>query len=311
MTGAGIVLRLARIALTVWAAATLVFFALRLAGDPVVALVPPDLPDAILAEYRARFGLDRPLAEQYARYMAALARGDFGFSYRTGGSAWSLVAKRIPATLLLSGLALGLAVGVGVPAGIAAAVRQNSATDRLVMSGAVFGFAMPNFFFGILLILLFTLTLRWLPSGGAGGPEHLVMPVLTLGLAAAGAYARLTRSALLEVLHGPFMRTARAKGLAPARRLFVHGLRAILVPLVTLLGFSVGSLIAGAVVVETVFAWPGVGRLLVVSVAERDLAVVQVVVVLSAAAMATTNALVDLALGVLDPRIGSARRRAA
>ena len=308
MNSAGILLRLFRVMFTVWAAATLVFFALRFAGDPVVALVPPDLPDAIIAEYRERFGLDRPLAEQYLRYLAAIVQGNFGFSYRTGGSAWDLVAARLPATLLLTVSALALAIVVGISAGIAAAVRQNSAVDRAVMSVAVFGFAMPNFFFGILLILLFTLTLRWLPSGGAGGPEHLVMPVLTLGLAAAGAYARLTRSSLLEVLHGPFMRTARAKGLTRRRQLFVHGLRAILVPLVTLSGFSIGTLIAGAVVTETVFAWPGVGRLLVVSVAERDLAVVQLVVILSAATMATANALVDLLLGVLDPRIGSARR---
>lgn len=308
MTAAAVAMRLGRLVLTVWATTTLVFFGLRMAGDPVLALVPPDLPDAIVAEYRARLGLDRSLPEQYVRYLAALLQGDFGFSYRTGGPAWDLVAARLPATLLLTSLALAVAIVVGVPAGIAAAVRRNTVVDRAVMSVAVFGFAMPNFFFGILLILLFTLNLRWLPSGGAGGPEHLVMPVLTLGLAGAGAYARLTRSALLEVLGGQFMRTARAKGLGTGRRLFVHGLRAILVPLVTLTGFSVGALIAGAVVTETVFAWPGVGRLLVVSVAERDLAVVQLVVLLAAATMTTANALVDLSLGVLDPRIGSRQR---
>ena len=179
------------------------------------------------------------------------------------------------------------------------------------MSVAVFGFAMPNFFFGILLILLFTPELRWLPAGGAGSLAHLVMPALTLGLASAGAYARLTRSALLEVVGSGCMRAARAKGLHPVREIVVHGLRAILVPLVTLLGFSLGALISGAIVTEIVFAWPGVGRLLVVSAAERDLAVVQLVVILSAAAMATANALVDLSLGVLHPCIGSARRRPA
>jgi len=309
MTASFFLIRLLRVLATVWAAATLVFVALRLAGDPVAALIPPDLPDAIAQDYRERLGLDASIWVQYLRYLAAIPTGDFGFSFRTNGPALDLVAERIGATLLLTGSALALAVGVGVPAGVLAAIRRNGAIDRMVMSVAVFGFAMPNFFFGILLILLFTMNLRWLPSSGMGGIEHLIMPALTLGLASAGAYARMTRSALLEVLESPFMRTARAKGLPPSRRLFVHGLRAILVPLVTLLGFSVGALIAGAIVTETVFAWPGVGRLLVVSVAERDLAVVQMIVILSAATMAVANALVDLALGVLDPRIGTARRQ--
>jgi peptide/nickel transport system permease protein len=309
MTASFFLIRLVRVLATVWAAATLVFVALRLAGDPVAALIPPDLPDAIAQDYRERLGLDASIWVQYLRYLAAIPTGDFGFSFRTNGPALDLVAERIGATLLLTGSALALAVGVGVPAGVLAAIRRNGAVDRIVMSVAVFGFAMPNFFFGILLILLFTMNLRWLPSSGMGGIEHLIMPALTLGLASAGAYARMTRSALLEVLESPFMRTARAKGLPPSRRLFVHGLRAILVPLVTLLGFSVGALIAGAIVTETVFAWPGVGRLLVVSVAERDLAVVQMIVILSAATMAVANALVDLALGVLDPRIGTARRQ--
>lgn len=304
-------MRLLRVAVTVWAAATLVFLALRLAGDPVAALVPADMPQEVIDLYRARYGFDRPLPAQYAAYLANALRGEFGISLRTNGPAWDLVSARIGATLLLTGTALAIAVLLGVPAGIAAAVNRDGWIDRAIMAFAVFGFAMPNFFFGILLILLFTLNLQWLPSGGLHSPASLVMPAATLGLAAAGAYARLARSAMLEAMAAPFMETARAKGLRARRRLFVHGLRATLVPLVTLLGFSVGALIAGAIVVETVFAWPGVGRLLVVSVAERDLAVVQLVVILSAATMATTNAAVDLALGWLDPRIGAARRAGA
>ena len=306
-----IAMRLLRVVLTVWAAATLVFLALRLAGDPVAALVPADMPQEVIDLYRARYGFDRPLPAQYAAYLANALRGEFGISFRTNGPAWDLVSVRIGATLLLTGTALAIAVLLGVPAGIAAAVNRDGWIDRAIMAFAVFGFAMPNFFFGILLILLFTLNLQWLPSGGLQSPASLVMPAATLGLAAAGAYARLARSAMLEAMAAPFMETARAKGLRAGRRLFVHGLRATLVPLVTLLGFSVGALIAGAIVVETVFAWPGVGRLLVVSVAERDLAVVQLVVILSAATMATTNAAVDLALGWLDPRIGAARRAGA
>lgn len=303
-----VLVRVARVLVTVWAAATLVFVALRLAGDPVMALVPPDLPQDVIDEYRARFGFDKSLFEQYRLYLAAILRGDFGLSFRTGGPALDLVTERLGATAILMVTSLAISVFVGVPAGIMAAFFHNRAVDRAIMGLAVFGFAMPNFFFGILLILLFTMNLQWLPASGFDGWRNLVMPTLTLGLASAGAYARLTRSSLLEVLGSPFMDTLRAKGLPERRRLFVHGLRAILVPLVTLLGFSIGALIAGAIVTETLFAWPGIGRLLVVSVSERDLAVVQLVIMLSAATMATTNALVDLSLGWLDPRIGSARR---
>ncbi|MGR3502500.1 ABC transporter permease [Pseudaestuariivita sp.] len=307
MSATYILVRCARVFLTVWAAATLVFVALRIAGDPVMALVPPDLPDDIIDQYRARFGFDRTILEQYWLYLAAIAQGDFGLSFRTNGPAVDLVSARIGATAALMVTALAISVLVGVPAGIAAALHHNRTLDRTIMAFAVFGFAMPNFFFGILLILLFTLNLQWLPSGGFESWQSLIMPAATLGLAGAGAYARLTRSALLEVLGGPFMQTARAKGLPPRRQILVHGLRAILVPLFTLLGFSVGALISGAIVTETVFAWPGIGRLLVVSVSERDLAVVQLIIILSAAMMAITNAVVDLLLGVLDPRIGTAR----
>lgn len=300
--------RLLRIILTVWAAATLVFIMLRLSGDPVSALVPTDLPQAIIDEYRSRFGLDKPMLVQYGLYLKAALAGDFGFSFRTNGPALDLVMERVGATLVLTFSALVIAIGIGVPAGIVAALRHNTLLDGLVMSASLLGFAMPNFFLGILMLLLFTLTLQWLPSGGFDTPASLLMPAITLGLASAGAYARMTRSSLLEILHSPWMRTALAKGLPRRRRILVHALRAILVPLFTLAGFSLGSLIAGAVVVETVFAWPGIGRLLVISVNERDLAVVQLIVIFSAAVMATTNTLVDLLLGVLDPRIGSSRR---
>jgi peptide/nickel transport system permease protein len=301
-------LKLARIILTVWGAVTFVFIMLRLAGDPVAALVPSDLPQYIIDEYQRRLGLDRPFFEQYLLYLASLWHGDFGFSFRTHAPALDLVLERLNATLVLAGTSLLLAVSVGVPAGFAAALNRNRWIDRVLMGSAVFGFAMPNFFLGILLILLFTLWLNWLPSSGFDGPANLIMPTLTLGLASAGAYARMTRSSLLEVLNTPFMQTARAKGLSTWRRLIVHGLRSILIPLATLGGFSIGAMIAGAIVTETVFSWPGVGRLMVVSVSERDLAVVQLIVILSAAAMATVNTIVDILLGVLDPRIGSARR---
>lgn len=302
--------RAIRILLTAWAAATFVFIMLRLAGDPVAALIPNDLPQDIIDTYRQRFGLDQSLFQQYLNYLWALLRGDFGYSFRTGEPALNLVMERLPATLILTGTALLVAIVIGIPMGIAAALNRDTAIDRALMGFSVFGFAMPNFFFGILMILLFTLQLRWLPSSGFESAQSLIMPALTLGFAASGAYARMTRSSLLEVLSLPFMETARAKGLTSSRVLVVHGLRAILIPLVTLLGFSIGAMISGAIVTETVFSWPGIGRLLVVSVSERDLAVVQLVVVLSAVAMAFSNAVIDILLGVLDPRIGSARRNA-
>lgn len=304
-----ILTKLLRLVLTMLAAVTLVFIAIRLSGDPLAVLVPPDLPDATIAEYRERFGLDASLPVQYLRYLQGMMVGDFGISFRTGGPAWDLVAERVWATLVLAVAALGLAVAVGVPAGALAASMRGSVVDRVLMAGAVFGYAMPNFFLGILLILLFTLQLEWLPSGGFDNWSSLLMPSLTLGLAAAGAYARFTRSALLEVMGAPWMRTARAKGLPWRRQLLVHALRGTLVPLTTLLGFTLGAMIGGAVVTETVFAWPGLGRLLVISVAERDLAVVQLIVLLAAATMAIANMVVDLLYGLLDPRIGSARRQ--
>lgn len=301
---------LVRIALTAWAAATFVFVMLRMAGDPMAVLLPGDVPQDILDIYAARYGFDRPIWAQYLSYLASILQGDFGYSFRTGGPAIDLFLDRLPATLALTGTALAIAVTLGVAAGMAAAIYRDSVLDRSLMTLSVFGFATPNFFFGIVLILIFTLNLRWLPSSGFESWTSLIMPAATLGLASAGAYARMTRSSLLEVLGQPFMEMARAKGLALSRVLVMHGLRAALIPLVGLLGFSIGAMIAGAVVTETVFAWPGIGRLMVISVAERDLAVVQIVVIFSALAVSITNAVIDILLSLLDPRIGSARREA-
>lgn len=296
-------IKLLRLVITVWATMTFVFVVMRASGDPLLALVPPDLPDAVLAEYRERLGLEGSVIAQYGRYVANILQGEFGLSFRTQGPAWELVASRLPPTLLLGGSALLLALGIGVPLGLIAALRRDRWPDRAAMAFAVFGFAMPNFFFGILLILLFTLTLEWLPSAGMGSPAHLVMPAVTLGLAAAGLYARFVRSALLEVLEMPYLRTARAKGLGFARVLLVHALPNASLPLLTVLGFSVGTLIAGAVVTETVFAWPGVGRLMVISVGERDLAVVQLLVILIAVTISLVNLAIDLLYAVIDPRL--------
>jgi peptide/nickel transport system permease protein len=209
--------------------------------------------------------------------------------------------------LMLGLTAFALSIVVGLPMGILAALKRNTSIDRMIMAVAVFGFALPNFFFGILLILLFSLTLRWLPSSGTGTVLHLLMPAATLGLATAGTLARFTRSAMLEVLGKVYMRAAAAKGVPFTTRLIRHALPNAAIPIVTIMGLNLGALVGGAIVVETVFAWPGIGRLLVTAVSARDLAVVQALVLLISITMVLANLTVDLLYGLLDPRIRVAK----
>ncbi|MGK9168500.1 ABC transporter permease [Inquilinus limosus] len=297
----------ARTLLTLWFVVTFAFIVLRVSGDPVQSLLGPDATVEEIAQFREAWGLDRPLPEQYLRYVVQMASGEFGTSYRDGRSVTEIIAERVPWTLLLGLSAYAVAILVGVPAGIVAALRRGSALDRLVMGFAVFGFALPNFFLGILLILLFSLTLQWLPSSGTGTILHLLMPAATLGVYTAGTLARFTRSAMLEVLAKPYMRAAAAKGAPPLTRILRHALPNAAIPIVTIIGLNLGALVGGAVVVETVFAWPGIGRLLVTAVTARDLAVVQALVLLVAATMVAANLAVDLLYGLLDPRIRAAR----
>lgn len=297
----------ARTLLTLWFVVTFAFIVLRVSGDPVQSLLGPDATIEEIAQFREAWGLDRPLPEQYLRYVVQMASGEFGTSYRDGRSVTEIIAERVPWTVLLGLSAYAVAILVGVPAGIVAALRRGSALDRLVMGFAVFGFALPNFFLGILLILLFSLTLQWLPSSGTGSILHLLMPAATLGVYTAGTLARFTRSAMLEVLDKPYMRAAAAKGAPPLYRVLRHALPNAAIPIVTVIGLNLGALVGGAVVVETVFAWPGIGRLLVTAVTSRDLAVVQALVLLVAVTMVAANLAVDLLYGLLDPRIRTAR----
>lgn len=300
-----------RALLTVWLVLTFVFVVLRLSGDPATQLLPDDVDQATVDYYSKEWGLDRPLWEQYASYFEAAAEGSFGISFADRRPALEVIAERIPATLQLGLLSFAFAIVVGIPLGVVAALRHNTVFDRLAMSFAVLGYAMPYFFMGVLLILLFSLQLRWLPSSGSSTWWHLIMPVLTLGTTPAAMFARFTRSSVLEVLNKPFIRTARAKGALPWREIVFHALPNAAIPVVTVLGLRFGELIGGAVVTETVFAWPGMGRLLVGAVANRDLAVVQGIVVLIAISMVTVNLVIDLAYGWLDPRIRSARAEGA
>jgi peptide/nickel transport system permease protein len=297
--------RFARAAFTIAMVVTFAFVVLRLSGDPAQIILGADAEPEAVDAFRASWGLDDPVWLQYFRYFAAILSGDLGRSMRDGRDAMTLVLERVPATLALTLPALAIKLGLGIPAGMLAALHRNSLLDRAVMALAVAGFTVPSFVLGLLLVLVFAVQLGWLPSGGQGTWQHAVLPVITLGVGGAAVLARFTRSAMLEVLGQPYIRTASAKGLPWGAVVRGHALPNAAIPTVTIIGFMVGSLIAGAVVVESVFSWPGVGRLLVVAVANRDLAVVQCILLLVAATMVTSNLMVDLLYGVLDPRLRS------
>lgn len=303
-------LRAGRAILTLLICVSGVFIALRLAGDPADIMLSIDTPPDVRAYYRELWGLDRPLAEQYGRYLLSAARGDFGLSFADERPAFDAVIEALPKTALLGGSALMLALVIGLPLGMLAALRHNSAIDRLAMASAVFGYAIPIFFLGILLILLFALKLRVLPSAGSDTPWHLILPTVTLALPLAGRLARFARTATLEVLGKPFIRAARGRGVLPFGILLRHALPNAAVPLLMFLGIEIGHILAGSAVVETIFAWPGIGRLLVDSVSTRDLAVVQAVILTITFVMVGANLLVDILHILVDPRLGGFRRAA-
>ena len=303
--------RLGRALVTLALVVTFAFVVLRMSGDPALLIMSADAPPEAIAAFRRAWGLDDPLWQQYLRYFGAIAHGDLGQSMRDGRPAVELVAERIPATLALTIPALLIKVGLGIPAGVYAALHRNSFADRAVMLLAVAGFTVPSFVLGLVLVLVFAVQLGWLPSGGQDSWRHAILPVITLGVGGAAVLARFTRSAMLEVLGQPYMRTALAKGVPWASAVRRHALPNAAIPTVTIVGFMVGSLLAGAVVVESVFSWPGVGRLLVVAVANRDLAVVQCILLLVATTMVAANLVVDLLYGALDPRLRSGMRAVA
>lgn len=299
--------RLFRALLTIIFVITFAFVILRLSGDPALLIMSVDAPPEAIEAFRRAWGLDRPIWEQYLYYFKAVFEGDLGRSMRDGRAAIELVWERVPATLAITLPALALKIMLGVSAGIYAALHRNSLADRLTMALAVLGFTVPNFVLALLLVLLFSVQLGWLPSGGSGTWAHAILPIVVLGLSGAAILARFTRSAMLEVLGQPYIRTASAKGLNWRSVVNHHALPNAAIPTITIVGFMVGSLIAGAVVVESVFSWPGVGRLLVSAVANRDLAVVQTILLFIAVSMVAANLLVDFAYGWLDPRLRSQR----
>lgn len=298
-------IRLLRALITIVLVVTFVFVVLRMSGDPALIILGPEAPPEVIAAFRKAWGLDDPIWVQYVNYFRAIAKGELGRSMRDGRPAIELVLERIPATLALTIPALLLKLAIGIPAGIFAALNRGSLIDRVVMIGAVVGFTVPSFVLGLVLVLIFAVQLGWLPSGGQESWKHAILPIATLGIGGAAVLARFTRSAMLEVLGHSYIRTASAKGLSWRTVVLSHALPNAAIPTVTIVGFMVGSLIAGAVVVESVFSWPGVGRLLVVAVANRDLAVVQCILLLVAATMVTSNLIVDFLYGFLDPRLRS------
>jgi len=295
--------RLLRAGVALWLVSTVVFVVMRLSGDPVPLLLPPDAPRSEILRVRTELGLDRPLPVQYATFLGNVARGDFGRSIHFKTPAATVVLDYLPATIELGFTAFVVALLVAVPVGVVSAVHRNSLLDQVVMAVALVGQSAPTFFLGILGILLVSLQAGLLPTGGRGDWHHLILPAVTLGVFAMASIARLTRSAVLEVLRTDYVRTARAKGLAETLVVVKHTLKNAAVPIVTITGLQFGALLGGAVVTETVFAWPGMGRLAIQSIYNRDYPVVQCVVFISAALFVVINFAVDMLYGVLDPRI--------
>jgi peptide/nickel transport system permease protein len=295
--------RLAQSALVVLLSLTAVFGMVRLGGDPVLLFLPMDIQSKDVDEFRERLGFNDPLVVQYGRFMGGALRGDFGESLRYRQDALGLVLARLPATLLLAGSAIALTVLVAVPLGVLTAVRRDSPVDHLGTVVTVLGQATPGFWLGLMLIYVFAVQLRWLPTGGSGTLAHLVMPSVVLAAFFAARVARLTRSATLDVLNEEFIKTARAKGLGEGRVIGKHTLRNSAIPIVTLAGLEAGQLLGGAVIAETIFAWPGLGRLTVQALLNRDFPVVMAAVSFTSIVYTLMNLLVDLAYGWLDPRI--------
>ena len=282
---------------------TLVFVVLHLTGDPVMMMLPSNASQDEIRALTAALGLDQPLPVQYGRFLLRLARGDLGISLQHQQPAMGLVLERLPASLLLALSALLIAVVVAVPLGIVAAARRGTAIDHLAVGLAALGQSAPIFWTGLMLMLVFAVTLKVLPTTGYGTWRQLVMPALTLAAYPTAAIARLVRAGMLEVLEADYVRTARAKGLQERRVILKHTLKNAAMPVVTVIGLQFGLLLGGAIVCEMIFAWPGVGRLLIFAINNRDFPLVEAAVFVIAIVFVVANLLVDLCYGWLDPRV--------
>jgi len=296
-----------RLALTVpvlLGVATLVFSLIHLIpGDPAQAMLGEAATPQDVEELRRRLGLDRPLLEQYGAFLSGVTRGDLGTSLRTGQPVASQILERMPATAELAAAAMIVAILCSIPLGIAAAVRRGTGVDHGAMTLALAGVSIPNFWLGPLLAIIFSVELGWLPVSGRGTLAHLVLPAFSLGAALAAILARMTRATLLEELREQYVVAARARGVSRTRAVMRHAFRNSLIPVVTLIGLQFGSVLTGAVITETIFAWPGIGRLLIQSIGFRDYPLVQGCILLIAVTYVGVNLLTDLVYGILDPRI--------
>ncbi len=296
--------RLGQSALTLLGVSVLVFVILRvLPGDPARMLLPEGAPESAVEELNRQLGLREPLTIQYGLFLQSVFRGDFGQSFQYRAPALRVVLERLPATVQLTLVAMLLTVGVGISLGILAAVRRGTRYDVAGTIFAVLGQSLPNFWLGIMLILLFGVALRWLPTSGFAGWTSLILPGITLAAFPTALVARLTRSSMLEILNRDYIRTGRAKGLAERRVVLRHALRNAAIPVLTVVGLQIGALLGGAVITESVFAWPGMGKLIVDAIFFRDFPVVQTVLILSATVFVLINLVVDLLYTLIDPRI--------
>ena len=296
--------RIAVLVPTLFAVSLAVFLVLHLVpGDPARNAAGPDAEEEDIVLIREHYGLDQPLWKQYGTYLLRVAQGDLGESFRSRRPVLDEVLRRLPATVELAGYAMIFAVILGVGMGVVASMRPNSWLDQAIGALSAFGISVPVFFLGLLLMMLFAARLQWLPPSGRGSWSHLVLPVITLGLPYVATFARVARSTMLEVLSEDYIRTARAKGLVQRAVIWRHALINAAIPLVTLLGVYFGRLLGGAVIVETIFAWPGLGRYMVDGIVQRDLQVVQGCILFFATAIVVVNLVVDLLYSVLDPRI--------
>ena len=298
---------LRRFALTIpvlFGVATLVFSLIHLVpGDPAQAMLGEGAAPQDIEDLRSKLGLDRPLLEQYGAFLRGAVRGDLGVSLRTGQTVTNMIVERMPATIELALAAMVVTIVIALPLGIIAAVRRGTFIDHSAMTFALAGISVPNFWLGPLLAIIFAVELGWLPVSGRGGLESLILPAVSLGLALAAILARMTRASLLEELHQLYVRAACARGVSRSRSIVRHALGNSLVPVVTIVGSQFGAVLTGAVITETIFSWPGIGRLLIQSIGFRDYPMVQGCILLIAVTYVAVNLLTDVLYGVLDPRI--------
>lgn len=295
--------RLTETFVVLYLALTAVFVMVHLSGDPTLLMVPLDTSPEDVEQFREEMGFNDPLILQYMSFITRVSQGDFGNSLRQQCSAISLVIERIPASLLLTTTSILLALIFSIPIGIWCAVKRDSSTDKLGTAGAVFTQSMPNFWLGLMLILAFSVLLRWLPTGGMGTWKHLVLPSITLAAYSLGRITRLTRSSMIEVLQADYIRTARAKGLREAKILWKHALKNASIPIITITGLQIGEIFGGAVITETIFSWPGLGRLIVQSINFRDFPTVQASVFVTATMFCLINLVADILYACVNPEI--------